>query len=161
MNENIAPNLPGAQIRELRTRKGLSLKELANRSGTSPSALHRYESGWGAFELKTLARLAAALDARLEVRLLPLPSEGEQVTSRQLVRRLRPLFWDLDLEDRHVAQNPDWVLRRVLQFGTWEDVHQARLYFGDEAVHRAATHRSMDARTRRFWQVVLKRAENR
>jgi transcriptional regulator with XRE-family HTH domain len=149
--------LPGPRLRQLRLSKGLSLADVANRSGTSPSAVHRYENGWGGFELRTLARLAASLGARLEVSLEPLARPSARLSRGQLVRRFQTLFWDLELTADHLDDYPDWVLRRVLQFGDWEDVRLARLFFGDEAVGRAARHRSMDARTRRFWQVVLGR----
>jgi len=135
----------------------LSLNALAMAAGTSPSALHRYESGWERFELGTLRRLAVALDSRLVVSLEPIRdsrSPGPE-TAAELVRRFRHLFWDVDLTAEHLQENPDWVLRRVLEFGDWDAVHQARLFFGDAAVQRAARHRGIHARTRRFWEVVL------
>jgi len=149
--------LLGAQIRRLRKCKRLSLSELAGFAGTSPSALHRYESGWERFEVRTLRRVATALEARLVVWLQPLrdTAASPPETATQLVVRWRPLFWDVDLEALHLEENPQWVLRRVLAFGDWEDVHQARLFLGDDAVRRAAEHRSVDVRTRRFWQLVL------
>ena len=162
MNENLGvPPLPGPRLRQLRSNKGLSLQELADAAGTSPSAVHRYESGWGSFELRTLARLAAALGARLEISLIPVVHGGRSVPlmRKKLLALLRPFFWDVDLTADHLQENPDWVLRRVLQFGDWNAVHHARQYFGDDAVLLAARHRSMDARSRRFWQVVLGRTE--
>lgn len=160
MSENFETSsdpLLGPQLRRLRKLKSLSLKELAGRSGTSPSALHRYESGWDRFELGTLRRLAAALGARLVVTLDPVHRSiaVDKETAQGLTTSLRPLFWDVDLTRDHLEDNPDWVLRRVLQFGDWDQVHRARLYFGDDAVRSAADHRSMDARTRRLWQVIL------
>src|SRR5262245_59319803 len=154
MNENFS-DLPGPRLRQLREQSHLSLAGLAKQSGTSPSALHRYESGWGGFELKTLVRVAAALGARLEIHLSRRASEEKKSSIRKLMIRWRHLFWDIDLTENHLEQHADWLLRRVLQFGDWEDVHQARMFFGDDAVSRAATHRSMDVRTRRFWQIVL------
>ena len=156
MYENLLA-LPGPQLRRLRIDKVLSLKVLAAEVGTSPSALHRYESGWGRFELGTLRRLAAALGARLVVSIEPVrsPAPAAADTPVRLAQVLRPLFWDVDLTAHHLRENPLWVLRRVLEFGDWKTVHRARGFFGDEAVRRAAAHRAMDARTRRFWQVVL------
>jgi hypothetical protein len=134
----------------------MSLNELGASAGTSASAIHRYESGWDRFELRTLRRLAAALGARVEIRLeVPETSPGGCVTPGDLLQRLRPLFWDVDLSASHLEENPQWVLRRVLQFGAWRDVHLARRHFGDDAVREAAEHRSMDSRTRRLWQIVL------
>lgn len=149
--------LVGPSLRSLRRRKGLSLKELAEKIGSSVSAIHRYESGWGRFELRTLQRLAAALDARLDIRLDPLHPDGSagRASPAQLVRTLRPLFWDVELKPEHLDENPQWVLRRVLRFGDWQAVRRVRMYFGDDAVREAAAHRSMDVRTRRLWQVIL------
>ncbi len=149
--------LLGPRLRSLRQRKGLSLKELADKIGSSVSAIHRYESGWGRFELRTLRRLAAALDARLDISLDPLRPDGsaDHASPAQLVRKLRPLFWDVDLKPEHLDENPQWVLRRVLRFGDWLAVRRVRMHFGDDAVRDAAAHRSMDARTRRLWHVIL------
>ena len=147
----------GPELHRLRARKALSLKELAAEIGTSVSALHRYESGWDRFEVRTLRRLARALDARLEISLEArdaLHASGRE-TPTLLADRLRPLFWDVDLTADHLKNHPQWVLRRVLQYGDWEDVHRARKHFGDDAVREAADHRSVDARTRRLWQLVL------
>ena len=74
MSDNIslpAPAPPvGVRIRSLRKARGWSLAELARRAGTSAPSLHRYESGWDRFELATLRKIASALGARLEVRLV-------------------------------------------------------------------------------------------
>ena len=61
----------GARIRELRQAAGLTLEALAQRVGTSAPTLHRYESGWDRFEVATLRRIAAALGASLQIRLVP------------------------------------------------------------------------------------------
>jgi transcriptional regulator with XRE-family HTH domain len=159
MNDNFNESGPllGSRLRQLRKLRGLSLKELARRSGTSPSALHRYESGWDRFELDTLRRLASSLGARLQIVLEPLPRPAypEVETESGLVTCLHSLFWDVDLTRYHLRNNADWVVRRVLQFGNWDQVHRTRRFFGDDVVRRAAEHRSMDARTRRLWRVVL------
>jgi transcriptional regulator with XRE-family HTH domain len=89
----------GAQIRALRVAKGWSLTELARRVGTSTPTLHRYESGWDRFELATLRRVARALGASLEIRLLPSGASAPRArpTTRDMVRLLRPLFCDKPL----------------------------------------------------------------
>jgi len=94
---------------------------------------------------------------RLEIRLEPVePAAAPRATDRaQLVRAWARHFWDVDLTPEHLESSPQWVLRRILQYGTWEDVHQARAIFGDQAICEAIEHRSMDPRTRRLWQVVL------
>ena len=51
-----------ADLVELRRRKGLSQTEVAERMGTSQSALARVESGRSDLRLSTVARYAEALD---------------------------------------------------------------------------------------------------
>jgi transcriptional regulator with XRE-family HTH domain len=57
----------GRLIQELRTRAGLSQRELALRLGTTQPGVSRLESGAVTIRLDTLARVAAALDRHLVV----------------------------------------------------------------------------------------------
>ena len=57
------------QVRALRQLRGLSQRQLAERMGTTQSAIARLEGGGVAPSLATLERLAAALDAELVVSL--------------------------------------------------------------------------------------------
>lgn len=153
------PLLLGPSLRRLRKHKNMSLKELSEILGTSESAIHRYESGWDRFELRTLRRLARALDADLEIRLTPRQAREPLPDPGDLAARLAPLFWDVDLVARHLLDNPQWVLRRVLEYGDLQQNRLARRYFGDEAVAEAARHRSLNPRVRRFWDVVLQQGK--
>lgn len=57
------------KIFEMRTRAGLSQRELASRVGTSASAICRLEDGdYEGHSLSLLKRIAAALDRRVEIR---------------------------------------------------------------------------------------------
>ena len=53
----MSPREIGAAIRRQRLRRGWSLVELARRAGTSAPTVHRYESGWSRFEVRTLEKL--------------------------------------------------------------------------------------------------------
>ena len=55
------------EIRALREKKGLSQRELAERIGTTQSAIARLEGGNVSPSLPTLDRIAHALDAELTV----------------------------------------------------------------------------------------------
>lgn len=148
----------GPQIRRLREGKGWNLASLAARAGTSASALHRYEGGWERFELTTLRRIAAALGARLEVRLVapsPARGSGPRRSPEALVRLLAPLFWDKPLTPADLDRHPQWVLRRALTFGNRQQVAAARRHFGDDAVRQAVNSRQVDAKTRNYWQLLL------
>lgn len=60
------------QIAELRHRLGLSQTELAERLGTKQTGIARMERpGYAGYTLTTLAKIAAATGASLEVRLTP------------------------------------------------------------------------------------------
>lgn len=160
MYDKYSQTLPapiGAQIRALRVSKGWSLAELARRVGTSTPALHRYESGWDRFGLATLRRVAHALGASLEIRLVPNgPSAPRsRPTTQDMVRLLRPLFWDKPLAVSDLIDHRAWVLARVLLFGDRTQVEAARWFFGDEAIVEALQRREVDGRTRAYWNVIL------
>lgn len=60
------------KIYELRTKAGLSQRELANKVGTSASAICRLEDAdYDGHSLSMLKRIAEALDKRVEIRFLP------------------------------------------------------------------------------------------
>jgi transcriptional regulator with XRE-family HTH domain len=62
---------PAYQIGRMRMLRGLTQEQLAERLGTSQSSIARLESGRTEPRLSFLRRVAQALDARLEVRLVP------------------------------------------------------------------------------------------
>lgn len=159
MRDNFSRHPPpiGSQIRALRVSKGYTLAELAERVGTSAPTLHRYESGWDRFELTTLRRIARALGAALEIRLLPSgpAAPDSRPTARDLVRLLRPLFWDKPLATSDLSDHRLWVLARVLLFGNRAQVEAARRFFGDEAIGEALQRREIDERTRAYWDLML------
>ena len=147
----------GARIREMRTARGLTLAALGERAGTSAPTLHRYESGWDRFEVATLRRIAAALDATLEIRIVTgVDRPARKARSpRALVRLLAPLFWDKPLREVDLVRHPTWVLTRVLMAGDKDQVRAARAWFGDEPIRSAAKRRGVDARTRNYWRLML------
>lgn len=60
------------KIHELRTKAGLTQQELADRVGTSKSAICRLEDAdYEGHSLSMLKRIAEALDKRVEIRFLP------------------------------------------------------------------------------------------
>jgi len=156
VNDNTSPL--GPEIRRQRRARGLTLAELARRVGTSAPTLHRYESGWDRFEVATLRRIAAALDARLEIRLVPsLKDTSSPPSRRDLVRSWAPLFWNHRLRTSDLGRHPTFVLERVLTSGSLEQVRAAREWFGDDAIRSAIARRGVDARTREYWNLVLGR----
>ena len=153
-----APPPPiGTQIRHLRRERGLTLSDLAQLANTSAPTMHRYESGWDRFELNTLRKIAAALGAALEVRLIPTPELPSSVepTPEEVLTLVAPLFWDHKLQRADLERHRDWVLGRVLMFGSQTQVRAVRRYYGDSAILKAIRRRETDSRTRNYWEVIL------
>jgi transcriptional regulator with XRE-family HTH domain len=142
----------GARRREL----GLSLTQLARRADTSPATLSRYENGWSRFEVSTLRKLATALGCDLVVGLKPKERRVDQPRRSEVVHRLQRLFWDQDLNARHLDENPLWVVERVLEYGNLDDVHVLVGLMGREGFLRHVSEaRFSSDRTRVFWQQML------
>jgi uncharacterized protein len=80
-------------IRRARASAGLSQAELAERAGTSQSALARYETGVVLPTLPTLERLLTACGRRLQIRGVPATAASAPITSvrGQLGPRARAL----------------------------------------------------------------------
>lgn len=66
---------PAYQVARLRILRGLTQEQLAELVGTKQPGIARLESGSSAPTLSFLRKVAAALGARLEVRLVPLQEE--------------------------------------------------------------------------------------
>ncbi|MBU0510922.1 MAG: helix-turn-helix domain-containing protein [Chloroflexi bacterium] len=65
---------PGYQITRLRIGRGLTQAQLAELVGTKQPSIARLESGETPPSLSFLKRVAGALDAHFEIRLVPDPS---------------------------------------------------------------------------------------
>lgn len=68
---------PAYQIARLRIARGLTQTQLAQLVGTKQPSIARLESGASQPSMAFLQKVAAALGARLEVRLVPLPNGGQ------------------------------------------------------------------------------------
>lgn len=88
MNKNVLKFVLSLKIRRLRQKKGLSLKDLAERSGLSHSYLNEIEKGKKYPKVEKLLGLAQALDISIE-----------ELVSAKMGRKLHPLleFLESDL----------------------------------------------------------------
>lgn len=120
--------------------------------------MSRYENGWGRFELYTLRKLATALGCRLAVRLERPARPARKVGRAEAARKLKRLFWDHDLSPRDFDRHGVWILERVLEYGSLEDVRLLIDLMGREAfLDGACEARYQSARARNFWMRMLER----
>jgi len=82
---------PASLVKALRSREGLSQRELARRADTSQSVVARIELGTTSPTVATLNRLLKAADQELIVRLRSAP-RTEELDADSIVRRLRTFF---------------------------------------------------------------------
>jgi hypothetical protein len=78
--------------------------------------------------------------------------------SESLREMLRPLFWDCDFDELDLNQHRDFVIRRILESGTWDAVCWLRQDQGDETLRKwIAQHegRSLSPQQLRYWELVL------
>jgi transcriptional regulator with XRE-family HTH domain len=139
-------------LKARRLQLGLSLSRLAKRVRTSAATVFRYESGWHRFELYTLQKLAAALGCRLRIELEPLDGGSGDYS----IARIRRLFWDKPLEEEDFFRYPRWIVRRVLEFGTLEDVRALIGRMGKgRFLQEVGAIRFGAEKTRTFWRMML------
>ena len=146
------------EIRKRRLELGFSLSELARRAGTSVAAISRYEGGWRRFEIETLRKIAAALGCSLSVDLIPLKaaSSRRRVTAAVAAKRLGRFFWDHDLKGGDFRKYPAWIVTRVLEYGSLDDVSTLVALFGKRRFLKlVAESRFTSSRTERFWRDML------
>lgn len=146
------------QLKHRRKQLGLSLGDVARLAGTSVATLSRYENGWTRFETYTLRKLAAALSCDLSIELCPRIARcGRQSSRRTGASRLQRLFWDHRLTAADMKACPIWLVERVLEYGTLEDVRFLRDTMGREAFLRAAGKSTrLSPRTGSFWRQMLR-----
>jgi transcriptional regulator with XRE-family HTH domain len=145
-------------LKNARLHRGLSLSQLARRAGTSAPTVSRYENGWDRFELYTLQKLATALGCNLQIELVPAPKAVNPRSTRSLCRKVKRLFWDRPLKESDVTEYPGWVAKRVLEYGSLDDVMTLRDAMGrDRFLEQIASMQFDSARTRVFWQHMLEK----
>lgn len=146
------------KLREHRLARGLSLSQLARRVNTSAATLSRYENGWRRFELHTLRKLATALGCRLVVDLQPIRPPSPLAGRASSIRKLRRLFWDRRFRERDLDEYPLWVLERVLEYGSLEDLRFLIEQMGrGRFLEGVAQVRFQSAKTENFWKLILQR----
>jgi XRE family aerobic/anaerobic benzoate catabolism transcriptional regulator len=128
-------DLVAARVREARASRHWTIRELAERSGVSVRFLVQLEAGRGTISVKRLADLARAfsvapadllrdsdLAAPRIIALLGLRGAGKTTIGKQLARRLRVRFVELD---REIEKAADMSLAEL--FSMYGEEHYRRL----------------------------------
>jgi transcriptional regulator with XRE-family HTH domain len=145
------------QLRRRRLSIGLSLAEAARRAGTSAATLSRYENGWTHFETYTLQKLAVALGCELSIELKPRTGVRRKRMDRAaVVDRLRRLFWDHALTEADLNDHSVWLMERVLEYGSLDDVRSLQNVIGRaKFLQSAGKAARVSPKTRNFWRRML------
>jgi len=80
---------PAYQIARLRILRGLTQEQLAEQVGTKQPSIARLESGKGEPKLSFLRRVAEALDARIEVQVVPTEQDAARTAPPAMRARAR------------------------------------------------------------------------
>lgn len=117
-------NLIGENIRKLRLEKGLTQKDLAEKSGTSLSALNKYERGDRTPKIDSLEKIAEALN--VQVNYLLGNSEFKRFDSQIMKDDILSLIEKTDNTDKEfsklVRNIVDTMFLTVYHFAADEDV---------------------------------------
>lgn len=138
----------GAVLQHILRQQQLKKQDVARAADIIPQRLSDLISG--------SRRFTPALSLRLE-RALQIPHHGffyliqsqhdiyqEERTAERRTPDLSLLtattFWDVDLEQVDWEQGREWAIRRVLEYGTQEEVRELARFYGREALIDIAQH---------------------
>ncbi|MFH1477905.1 MAG: hypothetical protein ABIH24_10530 [Verrucomicrobiota bacterium] len=78
------------------------------------------------------------------------------MTQAELVIQIRRLFWDRPLKAIDIDAYPQWVIKRVLDYGDLPDVQAVLRYFGRNRFFALVDGIRFDSiRAERFWQQLM------
>ncbi|MFJ6654213.1 helix-turn-helix domain-containing protein [Microbacterium sp. NPDC091313] len=135
-DEEVDPLTIGRRIRHLRTRRGLTLDDLATAVGRAPSQISMIENGRREPKLTMLQSLARALGTNLDTLLSSEPLDERATMEIALERAMRgPTFQSLGIVPFRVGKAvPDDVLRTMLALqGEIDRLHDERSATPEEA----------------------------
>ncbi len=68
------------------------------------------------------------------------------------------LFWDVDPTTLDRERHADFIMERMLEYGTWEGIQWLRITYGDERIRDYLLrrgHRVLSNKTLNFWKIML------
>ena len=73
-------------------------------------------------------------------------------------KEFHEVFWEVNPEKLDTEAYPEYIIQRILEYGTLEGVKWVRKTFGDEKIKKYKTgtgRRRLSTVTLNFWQIVL------
>lgn len=83
---------------------------------------------------------------------------GHLDNSTGLPQHLHDLFWEYDTSQLDWEEHRDFIVRRVLSAGTWDQIQWLRREVGDIELRRViedSAGRDLSPRQLRFWQLII------
>ena len=61
------------------------------------------------------------------------------VPANQIIHLSKQAFWDVDMSKLDHKNQANYIIRKVFDYGTWEDMAETVNYYGEGAVKHALT----------------------
>lgn len=74
--------------------------------------------------------------------------------TQEEIRLLKPIFWDIDINNLDFENHKKYTIERILQFGRSEHVNWMLKTFSDENIIDAVkSSKNIDRKTANFWSI--------
>ncbi len=83
----------------------------------------------------------------------------KKIKPQRLPAELKPLFWEYDFEKLSWAKHRDFIIGKVLDVGTWNDVRWMRTRVDNDELKKWIVDRKgrgLSPQQITFWQLILK-----
>lgn len=61
------------------------------------------------------------------------------IPANQIIHLSKLAFWDVNMEKMEYEKNADYIIRKVFDYGSMEDVLEVMAFYGKEKVKKALT----------------------
>ena len=59
------------------------------------------------------------------------------IPANEIIKLSKQAFWDIDMSKLDYYEKADAIIRKVFDYGTWEDMQEAVSFYGKEKVIKA------------------------
>lgn len=139
-------NIPcGAVLNRIMTKEGISQSQLAERSGIVRQRICDYLANRRRITVEASLNLEKALRISVEGFFYRIQANYDiYVCMKKLAESYRPkldcyrkaLFWDTTIESIDWNKNKEWIVRRVFEYGSEEEILETIRFYGKENVSR-------------------------